>query len=94
MAWPAGGRGGGGPAAALRLAKVRHFTPADVAAALARLRNKPRYDDGLDDVGVIGNDFPAQGWGRGGGRCGWPGPVYSGPHCHPWQPFYFGFVHF
>lgn len=39
------------------------LTQADVDQALDRLRHKPQYADGLDDVGLTGNDFPqAQGW--------------------------------
>lgn len=46
----------------MRLAKVKYFTQAEVDRALAALHSKPRYNDGLDDVGAIGNDFPpAQG---------------------------------
>lgn len=46
------------PAPAMRLATVRHYTQAEVDAALQRLRSKPVYDDGLDEVGLVGNDFP------------------------------------
>eukprot|EP00667_Euglena_gracilis_P002792 EG_transcript_2798 len=42
----------------LRLGRVPHYTLAEVEQAVAALQRRPRYSDGLDEVGLVGHAFP------------------------------------
>eukprot|EP00668_Euglena_longa_P000226 GGOE01000310.1.p1 GENE.GGOE01000310.1~~GGOE01000310.1.p1 ORF type:complete len:782 (+),score=172.88 GGOE01000310.1:80-2347(+) len=49
---------GPGGSNALRLAKVKYYRQKDLDKALEAYRKRPRYDDGLDEHDLTGNDFP------------------------------------